>query len=119
MNVVHRLSIHYFWWQVWDSNRPWLTDFVSIPVGYAVEPAQPRVNLGGIICFSTPVTSDQGKDVRDSSEKVEPQPVISKIVCSTFSKEALGVSFAVFGENLRYCYSLGAMVVVLLLKMFT
>ena len=36
-------------------------DFINIPVDYAIEPAQTRLGLGGIVCFHTPIISDRGK----------------------------------------------------------
>ena len=36
-------------------------DFINIPVDYAIEPAQPRLVLGGIACLQTPITSNRGK----------------------------------------------------------
>ncbi|KAL4239760.1 hypothetical protein ACF0H5_000563 [Mactra antiquata] len=44
--------------KVWDSNKPWLVDYISIPVDDVIEPAQTHVYLGDIICFNVPITSD-------------------------------------------------------------
>ncbi|XP_053384665.1 nuclear pore membrane glycoprotein 210-like [Mercenaria mercenaria] len=45
--------------KVWDSNKPWLVDYISIPVGHAIQPAQARVQLGNIVCFSAPLSSER------------------------------------------------------------
>lgn len=44
--------------KVWDSNKPWLVDYISIPVGDVIEPTNLRVRLGDIVCFTSPLTSD-------------------------------------------------------------
>ena len=47
--------------QVWDRNKPWLMDFINIPVDYAIEPSRPRLVLGGIVCLQTPISANRGK----------------------------------------------------------
>ncbi|XP_059163994.1 nuclear pore membrane glycoprotein 210-like [Physella acuta] len=46
--------------KVWDKHKPSTADYVNIPVGHAVSPAQVSVTLGSIICFTSPLITESG-----------------------------------------------------------
>ncbi|GFN96241.1 nuclear pore membrane glycoprotein 210-like [Plakobranchus ocellatus] len=46
--------------KVWDKKKPSMTDYVNIPVGYAISPAQVSVTLGSIVCFSSVILTETG-----------------------------------------------------------
>ena len=47
--------------QVWDVRNPRIADYISVNIGYAVQPAQSSVTVGDVICFSSPIISSDGK----------------------------------------------------------
>ena len=47
--------------QVWDKKKPTMSDYVNIPVGYAISPAQASVTLGSVVCFSSPILTESGE----------------------------------------------------------
>ncbi|RUS71401.1 hypothetical protein EGW08_020832, partial [Elysia chlorotica] len=46
--------------KVWDKQKPSMSDYVNIPVGYAISPAQASVTLGSIVCFTSPILTESG-----------------------------------------------------------
>ncbi|KAL3841492.1 hypothetical protein ACJMK2_019630 [Sinanodonta woodiana] len=55
--------------KVWDQHNPWLMDFINIPVDNVIEPANLRLMLGDIICFQSPIISEEGYRGHWSSSK--------------------------------------------------
>ena len=48
--------------KVWDKHASrHLVDYVNIEVGHAIQPAETRVLLGDVICFSSPLVSMDGE----------------------------------------------------------
>ncbi|XP_052800976.1 nuclear pore membrane glycoprotein 210-like [Mya arenaria] len=46
--------------KVWDNYKPWLMDYINVPVGNAIEPALPSLSVGSVVCFTAPLTTDNG-----------------------------------------------------------
>ncbi|XP_071512100.1 nuclear pore membrane glycoprotein 210-like [Diadema antillarum] len=46
--------------KVWDSENPWIDDYVSIPVGSVIRPEEGLV-VGDIICLGSPLLSQEGQ----------------------------------------------------------
>ncbi|XP_019637955.1 PREDICTED: nuclear pore membrane glycoprotein 210-like [Branchiostoma belcheri] len=46
--------------KVWDEANPRIADFVPVPVGYAISPAQATVSRGDVICLSTQLELKEG-----------------------------------------------------------
>ncbi|XP_074660511.1 nuclear pore membrane glycoprotein 210-like [Tubulanus polymorphus] len=46
--------------RVWDEANPRISDFINIVVGVAIQPSKMTVTVGDIICFSSPIRSDEG-----------------------------------------------------------
>ena len=55
--TLHFLSVST---KVWDKTKPAMSDYVNIPVGYAISPAQATVTLGSVVCFSSPILTETG-----------------------------------------------------------
>ncbi|CAL1542005.1 unnamed protein product, partial [Lymnaea stagnalis] len=46
--------------KVWDKHKPSMADYVNIPVGHAISPAQATIILGSIVCFSSHIITESG-----------------------------------------------------------
>ncbi|GFS06170.1 nuclear pore membrane glycoprotein 210-like [Elysia marginata] len=46
--------------KVWDKKKPSMSDYINIPVGYAISPAQASLTLGSIVCFSSHIFTETG-----------------------------------------------------------
>ncbi|KAK3608986.1 hypothetical protein CHS0354_020538 [Potamilus streckersoni] len=55
--------------KVWDQHNPWLMDFINIPVDNVIEPANLKLMLGDIVCFQSPIVSEEGYRGHWSSSK--------------------------------------------------
>lgn len=49
--------------QVWDTNNPRLADYVGISVGLSVYPREEEFNVGDVVCFHSPIVSQEGKQL--------------------------------------------------------
>nr|XP_054758778.1 nuclear pore membrane glycoprotein 210-like isoform X1 [Lytechinus pictus] len=54
--------------KVWDSESPWIDDYVGIPVGSVVQPDQGLV-VGDIVCLRSPLLSSEGQSGSWSSSE--------------------------------------------------
>ncbi|XP_014675942.1 PREDICTED: nuclear pore membrane glycoprotein 210-like [Priapulus caudatus] len=54
--------------KVWDSNSPRKADYISVLVGRAIEPAYVALTLGEVVCFASPILSEEGHRGQWSAE---------------------------------------------------
>lgn len=47
--------------KVWDANNPHLVDYINMIIGTAIDPAETSLTLGDIICYSSPLVTQEGQ----------------------------------------------------------
>jgi len=60
MSAIFELYVCHLCLQVWESGKPWLVDYINIPVGNAIEPSLESLTVGSVVCYTVPLTSQSG-----------------------------------------------------------